>query len=170
MRIEPTHQEVFFLALITFWCLREIPYLPCSKSIQTYRSIQHKHQPLAGSGISTLIHQLHSIISFSSLIDVRDILSGERGCVCYRFVRFSTCSNYSFRLKSAKTRNMWLVLIQSITLNFFSSSFFQSTYIYFAPKSLMRPMFTLYNRQQKKTTCLCTVTPKCVHSTHLKIS
>lgn len=114
-----------------------------------YRSIQHKHQPLAGSGISTLIHQLHSIISFSSLIDVRDILSGERGCVCYRFVRFSTCSNYSFRLKSAKTRNMWLVLIQSITLNFFSPSFFQSTYIYFAPKSLMRPMFTLYNRQQK---------------------
>lgn len=83
----------FFLALITFWCLREIPYLPCSKSIQTYRSIQHKHQPLAGSGISTLIHQLHSIISFSSLIDVRDILSGERGCVSRGLGVFVTVSS-----------------------------------------------------------------------------
>lgn len=28
----------FFLALITFCCLREMPYLPSSKSIQTYRT------------------------------------------------------------------------------------------------------------------------------------
>lgn len=169
MRFEPTHQEVFFLALITFWCLREMPYLPCSKSIQTYRSIQHKHQPLAGSGISTLIHQLHSIISFSSLIDVRDILSGERGWVCYRFVRFSTCSNYSFRLKSAKTRNMWLVLIQSITLYFFHHLFFNRRTFILHQNHWCVPCLH-YIIANKKTTCLCTVTPKCVHSTHLKIS
>lgn len=83
-----THTKVWlFLSLLVH---REMPYLPCSKSSQTCRSIAHRtpniikiptianetHTLLWGEQrISTLKRQLHSIISFSSLINVRYIFS-----------------------------------------------------------------------------------------------